>query len=151
MTIKEQIDADLKAAMLGGDKILTTTLRGLKSAILNVEISENKRDTGLDEATVTTILGKEAKKRQESADLYMQGGSEDKAKAELAEKLVIEKYLPKQMDEEALKNLVEAAITESGASGMQDMGKVIGAVKARAGASADGSRIAQMVKERLSA
>ncbi|MDB5182349.1 MAG: hypothetical protein JWO47_133 [Candidatus Saccharibacteria bacterium] len=151
MTIKQQIDADLKTAMLGGDKVLTTTLRGLKSAILNVEISENKRDTGLSDEEVTNILGKEAKKRQESADMYTQGNSPDKAAAESLEKQVIEKYLPAQMDDEALKNLVEAAVTETGAATMQDMGKVIGLVKSRAGASADGGRIAQMVKQRLAA
>jgi len=151
MTIKEQIEADLKAAMLGGEKVLTTTLRGLKSAILNVEIAENKRDTGLSDEEVTGILGKEAKKRQESADMYTAGGSADKAAAESLEKEVIEKYLPKQMDDEALKNLVETAVTETGATSMQDMGKVIGLVKTRAGAAADGGRIAQMVKQRLSA
>lgn len=137
--------------MLAGDKVLTTTLRGLKSAILNVEVAENKRDTGLSDEVVTGILGKEAKKRQESADMYIQGNSPEKAAAENLEKQVIEKYLPQQMDDEALKNLVEAAVTETGAATMQDMGKVIGLVKQRAGAKADGGRIALMVKERLSA
>jgi len=151
MSIKEQIEVDLKAAMLGGDKVLTTTLRGLKSAILYAEVAANKREDGLTDEEVVQLFGKEAKKRQESADLYTQGGNEEKAKAELAEKLVIEKYLPKQIDDEALKNLVEAAITETGASSMQDMGKVIGLVKQRAGASADGGRISVMVKEHLSA
>lgn len=149
MTIKEQIEADLKTAMLGGDKVLATTLRGVKAAILNVEIAENKRDVGLGDDEVISILSKEAKKRQESADLYEQGGNADKAASEKLEKEVIEKYLPKQMDDEALKNLVEAAVTELGASGMQDMGKVISLVRERAGASADGGRIASMVKERL--
>ena len=149
MMIKKQIEADLKTAMLAGDKVLTTTLRGLKSAVLNVEISEGKRDNGLSDAEVTAILGKEAKKRQESADMYTAGGSADKAAAESLEKQVIEKYLPKQIDDEALKNLVMAAITETGAQNMQDMGKVIGLVKSRAGATADGGRIAQLVKENL--
>lgn len=150
MTIKEQIDADLKTAMLGGDKVLTTTLRGLKSAILNVEIAENKRNEGLSEDTVIGILGKESKKRQESADLYKQGGNEEKAAAELTEKEVIAKYLPTQISEEDIVKLVDEAIAVSGASGMQDMGKVIGLVKQRAGASADGGRIAALVKEHLS-
>jgi len=149
MTIKEQIDADLKTAMLGGDKTLTTTLRGLKSAILYVEVAANKREEGLTDDEVIDLFGKEAKKRQESADLYTQGGNEEKAKAEMAEKLVIEAYLPEQMNDEELKNLVEAAITETGAASMQDMGKVIGLVKQRAGAGADGGRIAAMVKEKL--
>lgn len=149
MTIKEQIDSDLKTAMLGGDKVLTTTLRGIKAAILNVEISENKRDTGLTDTEVTGILGKEAKKRQESVDMYTAGNLPEKAAAEALEKQVIEKYLSLQMSDEALKNLVEAAITETGAATMSDMGKVIGLVKAKAGAEADGGRIAQMVKEGL--
>lgn len=151
MTIKEQIEADLKTAMLGGDKVLTTTLRGIKAAILNVEIAENKRDTGLTDAEVTGILGKEAKKRQESVDMYTAGNLPEKAAAEGLEKQVIEKYLPKQMDDAALRNLVEAAVTETGATGMQDMGKVIGIVKSKAGAEADGGRIAAMVKEHLGA
>lgn len=151
MTIKEHIEADLKTAMLGGDKVLTMTLRGLKGAILNVEIAENKRGGGLTDEEVTSILGKEAKKRQESVDMYTAGNSPEKAAAELLEKQVIEKYLPKQLNAEALINLVEAAITETGAATMQDMGKVIGLVKQRAGATADGGRIAAAVKERLNA
>lgn len=149
MTLKQQIDADLKMAMLGGDKVLTTTLRGLKAAILNIEIAENKRDSGLSEQEVTVILGKEAKKRQESIEMYTTGGNTEKAAAETIEKQVIEKYLPAQLDDEALKNSVEAAVTETGATSMQDMGKVIALVKQRVGASADGGRIAAMVKERL--
>jgi uncharacterized protein YqeY len=72
---KQQIDADLKTAMLAGDKTLVTTLRGLKSAILYVEVAENAREKGLPEDAVVAILQKEAKKRQESADLYLQGGN----------------------------------------------------------------------------
>lgn len=150
MSIKTTIDADLKTALLAGDKVLTTTLRGIKASILNTEIAENKREAGLSDEEVTNILVKEAKKRQESADLYTQGGNMEKAAAETAEKLVIEKYLPAQMDDEALKNLVEAAVAETGAASMQDMGKVIGLVKQRAGSTAVSGRIASMVKERLS-
>lgn len=149
VSIKQQIEADLKTAMLGGDKVLTTTLRGLKSAILNAEIAANKRETGLSDEETVALFGKEAKKRQESADLYKQGGNEERAQAELTEKQVIEKYLPKQMDDETLKALVESAITETKAVGMQDMGKVIGLVKQKAGAEADGGRIAVLVKEKL--
>jgi uncharacterized protein len=151
MTIKQQIDTDLKAAMLGGDKVLTMTLRGLKGAILNVEISENKRDVGLNDEEAVAVLVKESKKRQESVDMYTQGGIPEKAAAEAEEKLVIAKYLPAQMDDIELSNLVGAAIVETGAVNMQDMGKVMGLVKSRAGANADGGRIAQMVKDGLAA
>lgn len=150
MTIKEQIDADLKQAMLAGDKVLTETLRGLKSAILNIEVAENKRDTGLPDNEVVTVLQKESKKRQESAELFKQGGNVDKSNAELTEKQVIQKYLPAQMSDETLKELVTQVVAELGASGPQAMGQVIGAVKERSGGQADGGRIAQLVKESLS-
>lgn len=149
MTIKEQLDTDLKTAMLAGDKVLVTTLRGLKSAILYAEVAANKREEGLPDEEVVNLFNKEAKKRQESADLYKQGGSMEKAEAELTEKTVIEKYLPAQMGDEELKQLVDDAVAQTGASGMQDMGKVIGLVKSKAGSAADGSRIATLVKERL--
>lgn len=150
MSLKEQINQDLKTAMLAGDKTLTTTLRGLKSSILYAEVAANKRDQGLDDTEVIDVLAKEAKKRQESADLYKQGGSPDKAAAELTEKTVIEKYLPEQVSEDEISQAITEVISSTGASGPQDMGKVIGAVKQRLGASADGSTVARLAKERLS-
>lgn len=149
MNTKQQIDADLKTAMLSGDKALVTTLRGLKAAILNAEVAENARETGLSEESVIAILQKEAKKRQESADLFKQGGNTEKEQAELAEKVVIEKYLPEQLSEEKIAELVDEAIADTGANSMQQMGQVIGIVKAKTGASADGSAIARIVKEKL--
>jgi uncharacterized protein YqeY len=150
MSVKEQIDADLKTAMLAGEKTLVTTLRGLKAAILNVEVAEGVRDTGLTDDKIIVLLQKEAKKRQESADLYNQGNRSELADKELIEKSVIEKYLPAQISEEELSVIVDSVITESGANNMQSMGQVIGAVKAKAGVSADGALVARLVKERLS-
>lgn len=149
MSIKEQIDQDIKQAMLSGDQTLTTTLRGLKSAILYVEVAKNLREQGLSDDQVIEVLSKEAKKRQESADFFTQGGNSEKAAAELVEKTVIEKYLPAQMSEDEIRNLVEVVVEETSASGVQAMGQVIGVVKAKAGASADGAVIARLVKERL--
>lgn len=151
MSIKQQIDTDLKTAMLGGDKALVTTLRGIKAAILNVEVAEGVRDQGLSDDKIMSLLQKEAKKRQESADLYTQGGRQEQAEAEMAEKVVIEKYLPAQLSEEEIINFVDEAIQATGASSMQQMGQVIGMVKAKAGPSADGGMIAKVVKDRLSA
>ena len=150
MTVTEQINADVKTALLAGDKDRATTLRGLKSAILYVEVAKNARDTGLPEDEVIAILAKESKKRQESADLYVQGGSQDKADQELAEKAIIDAYLPQQLGEDEIKQLIDDAITQTGATGPQQMGQVIGAVKAKAGAAADGALIAKLTKERLS-
>lgn len=150
MSVKQQIEADLKTAMLAGDKTLVTTLRGLKSAILNVEITEGKREEGLSDDVLVGLLQKEAKKRQESADLYAQGGSPEREEAELTEKAVIEKYLPAQLSEVEIIKIIDEVIQASGAQSMQAMGQVIGAVKQKAGASADGSVIARIVKEKLS-
>jgi len=90
MGLKQQIEDDLKTAMLAGDKTLVTTLRGLKSAILNIEVAKGARETGLPDSEITDILAKEAKKRKESADMYVQGASQERAEAELQEKTVIE-------------------------------------------------------------
>lgn len=149
MTIKEHIDQDLKTALLGGDKVLATTLRGLKAAILNVEVAKQARDTGLPEDEVISLLQKEAKKRQESADLFAQGGNVEKQQAELMEKEVIARFLPAQLSEEETAQFVEKALQETGATTTQDMGRVIAAVKASTGAAGDGSIIARLVKERL--
>jgi uncharacterized protein YqeY len=98
---------------------------------------------------VLPILAKESKKRQESADLYKQGGSQDRADAELQEKAIIDAYLPAQLSEEEVAQLVREAIADTGATGQADMGKVIGAVRAKSGAQADGAVIARLVKEQL--
>ena len=147
--LKDRIDQDLKKALLAGDKVLVTTLRGLKSVILYAEVAKGAREQGLSDDEIVALLAKEAKKRQESADLYRQGGNSERVEAELAEKKVIESYLPQQLSDEELGAAIDAAIAELVASGPQAMGQVIGAVKQKVGGQADGSRIAHMVKERL--
>lgn len=148
--MQEQMDKDLKAAMLAGDKKKADTLRMLKSSLLNEAIAQGSRDSGLSDEQVIRVLQKESKKRQEAAELYNRGGSEERADAELDEKAVIDAYLPEQMSQEDLAKAVDEQIVATGAAGPQDMGKVIGAVKARVGASADGGAIAALVKEKLS-
>lgn len=150
MGIRQQLDDDVKAAMLSGDSLRVETLRGLKTTILYADVATKTRDSGgIGDDAITALLFKEAKKRQESADLYKQGGSQERADKELAEKTIIESYLPEQMSDEELGALVDAAIQATGASEAKDMGKVMGAVKAKVGPSADGSKIAKMVAERL--
>ncbi len=148
MSLKSQIEDDIKTAMLAGDKTLVTTLRGLKSAILNIEVAKGARETGLPDSEVIDILVKEAKKRQESADMYAQGNSADRAAAELEEKSVIEKYLPKQLTEDEIKQIVENVTAEIGST-PQQMGQIIGAVKAKTAGAADGALIARLVKEKI--
>jgi len=95
------------------------------------------------------VLAREAKKRQEAADLYKQGGSTERAGQELAEKQIIEEYLPEPMSGTQLAELVKAAVAAVTAPTMADMGKIIGAVKAKAGTGADGATIARLVKQAL--
>jgi uncharacterized protein YqeY len=147
--LKQRIDQDVKRALLGGNKVLATTLRGLKSAILYVEVAKGLREEGLPDDEIIQLLAKEAKKRQESADLFKQGGNLEKAEAELTEKAVIEAYLPKQLSDDELTAIVDGVIADLGVSGPQAMGQAIGAVKQKVGAQADGGRIAKLVKERL--
>lgn len=148
MSLKDQIDQDLKAAMLSGNKTLAETLRGIKSEVLNAEIAGVKRDVGLSDEEMVSLLTKEAKKRQESADLFKQGGNEEKYRAELVEKEVIAKYLPEQMSEAELSKIVDQVISQVGTD-QSKMGQIIGQVKQKAGASADGGTIAKIVKEKL--
>lgn len=149
MKIKEQLDQDLKTAMLAGDKALVSTLRGIKSAILYVEVAKGAREQGLSDQETIEILSKEAKKRQESADLYIRGGSAERAEAELAEKKVIEKYLPPQLSDEDVRKIVSEVIVELGAKDMSAMGQVISKVKDLTKGAADGALIAKLVKEQL--
>ena len=152
MPLRQQLQDDVKAAMLSGDALRVETLRSLKTVILYADVAAKKRDTGgIADDEILNLFAKEVKKRQESADLYMQGGSQERADKELAEKAIIETYLPAQMSEADLTAIIDAAIAEQGEGGMQAMGKIIGAVKAKVGNAADGSVIARLVKERLNA
>lgn len=149
LTLEQRLEQDIKSALLSGDKTRATTLRGLKAVLLNVKVEKGKREQGLSDEEVQTVLAKEAKKRQESADLYRQGGSSEKAEAELSERAVIEEYLPKQLSEDEIAALADEVIAATGASGQQAMGQVIGQIKAKAGAAADGAVVARIVKEKL--
>lgn len=149
MSIKQRIDGDLKTALLDGNKQTATTLRGLKSVILDAEIAEHKRDSGLEDEAVIKLLAKELKKRKESIELYDKAGATDKADLERAEIVCIEQYLPQQMSEADLKALVDQVVAGAGEVSMAQMGQLIGQVKAQAGPAADGGTIARLVKERL--
>ncbi len=149
MSLKARIDADLKTAQLSRDSFLVEVLRGVKSAILNEEISKGKRDEGLDDEAIEQLLQKEVKKRDESAELFKQGGNEASAEKELKEKEVIQKYLPEQLSETELTELIEKAIAETGAASLKEMGQVIGKVRAEVGSKGDGSLIAKIAKEKL--
>ena len=149
MALKQRIENDIKAALLGGDRFVAETLRGLKAAILNVEVAEHKRDTGLDDAVIEQIVAKEVKKRYESATLYADNDRPESAESERNEAEILSVYLPVQIGEDELKQIINSKVNELGVSGMQSMGQVIGAVKAQVGNTADGATVARLVKEAL--
>lgn len=147
MTVKEHIEKNLKTAMLAGDKPLVTTLRGLKSALLYAEVAANTRDSGISDSEAIGVLQKEAKKRQESIAMYRQGGNEAKASDEEAELVVIQEFLPAQMSEAEIGNLVKTEAERLSISDVKQMGQLIGAVKQATSGAADGAIIARLVKE----
>lgn len=148
--MQEQIDKDLKEALLAGDKAKAETLRNLKSALLNEAIATGARQTGLSDESIQKILTRESKKRQEAADLYKQGGADERASQELAEKTIIDAYLPEQMSQDEIAQIVSEEIAKVDGGSMQNMGQIIGAVRGRTAGSADGALIARLVKEKLS-
>lgn len=150
MGLRQQLNDDVKAAMLSGDSLRVETLRGLKSVVLYADVATKSRDTGgIPDEEILNLFAREAKKRQESADLYVQGGAQERADKELAEKAIIETYLPAQLSEAEVTAVIDEIIAAENASGLQAMGTIIGAVKARLGNTAEGSVIARLTKERL--
>ncbi len=149
MALKSQIENDLKAALLGGDRFRTDVLRGLKAVVLNEEVSQGKRDEGLRDAVIEQLIAREVKKRLDSVQQYTDAGRPELAEAEQAEAKVLEEYLPEQLSEADVQKVIDETIAALGVSGPQAMGQVIGGVKAKLGNTADGSTIARLVKAAL--
>lgn len=149
--LKDKLQADLKKAMLSRDTETVDVLKGLKSAILYTEVAEKKRENGLSDEEILAVFKKESKKRQDSADMYAQAGDETRSAKERAEKAIIDSYLPKQLSEEAVLEHIEKTIQKLSIENpqKQDMGRIIGAVKAELGAEVDGSILAQLVQKRI--
>lgn len=148
MSLKDQINADIKAAMLAKEKEKLTALRAIKSMILLAE-TEKGASEDISEDTGMKLLMKAAKQRKDSVDLFREQGRDDLADKEQGELDIISEYLPKQLSEDELKAELQKVIDQLGASGPQDMGKVMGmATKALAG-KADGKTISAMVKTLL--
>ena len=148
MSLTDQINNDLKTAMKAKDTTTLTALRAIKSQLLLAATGKGGGETS-DEAGIK-MLQKLVKQRKESAELYKNQGREDLAEAELAEAAIIERYLPKQLSEDELKPIIQAIIDRVGASGMQDMGKVMGAASQELAGKADGKTISTVVKGLLS-
>jgi len=148
MTLQEKIQAHIADAMKGKDSLRLSTLRMMKSAVKNKEVEKMK---ALEDPEVLSILSTLVKQRKDSIEQFRKGGREELAQKEEAEIRIIEEYLPAAASEDDIRSAIEEAVRETGASSMKDMGKVMKAALARlAGKTADGARVSQMVKEKLS-
>jgi uncharacterized protein len=147
MTLREQIISDMTASMKAQDAPRTSTLRMVKAAMMNRQIEKGGE---LDDDEMGKLLRSLVKQRRDSVEQYEKGGRQDLADKEKAEIAVIEAYLPQAASREEIEAAVAAAITETGASSMKDMGKVMKSVQAAlAGRNADGRTVSEVVKARL--
>ena len=144
--LKEQINTDLKTAMLARNAFETTVLRGLKASILDEEVKLGKREEGLNDAEIETLVAREVKKRKEAANLL----DAERAENELKEAEILSKYLPEMASEEEIRTAVKAEISAMGEVSIKQMSAIIGKVKVKFGNSADGAVLAKIVKEELS-
>lgn len=149
MNLKQQIDADIKKAMLAKDQDSLRALRGIKSQILLAETEKGGKDNLTEEKEIQ-LLSKAVKQRKESIELFEKQGREDLAANERAELEIISRYLPQPMSEAELEAAIQQIVHETGAGGMQDMGKVMGVATKNLAGKADGKMIAQVVRQVLS-
>ena len=147
MTLKAKLTEDMKAAMRAKDQTALGTIRLINAAIKQFEVDER---TEADDARVAAILGKMIKQRKDSAKIYADADRQDLADKENAEIEVLNRYLPEMLSEEEIAAEVAAVLSETGASGMADMGKVMGALKSRLAGKADMAVVNQAVKAALS-
>lgn len=148
MTLKSQIQDDMKAAMKAGDKDRLKVVRLMLAAIKQIEVDERIE---LDDAAVLNVINKMVKQRRDSINQFQDGGRQDLADIEVAEIVVLEQYLPEPLSDAELDALIVKAIKDCGAESIRDMGKVMGLVKAKAQGRADMGQVGATVKARLSA
>jgi len=148
MSTFDKIKSDLIEALKAGDTARALSLRYLLAEIHNAEIAKGK-DAVLTEEEMAAVLQKQAKQRHESIEAYQKGGREDLVGKEHRELEMIKGYLPEQMGEDQIRELARVAIQESGAAGITDMGKVMGALMPKVQGQADGSVVSKVVRELL--
>ena len=146
MTLQHQLQADLKTAMRSGDHIRKSVIRYLRAQIHNEEIAAK---TTLDDQSMSILLGKQAQQRRDSIEAFSKGGRDDLADKEKAELAIILEYLPEQIPEEQIIDLVRKVIVEVGAQGPKDMGKVMGPIMQKVRGKADGKKVSSIVSSLL--
>ena len=149
MALKEKLQSDLTASMRARDELRSGTIRMVLTAIKNEEVS-GKEARELSDSEIITVLSREAKKRREAAEAYEQAGAKDRASNEKAEGLIIAEYLPAQLSEAEIKDLIAAAIAETGAAGPQQMGLVMKSIQPKIAGRANGGLVSSLVKAALS-
>ena len=146
MSLKGQINEDMKSAMKAGDKDRLKVVRLILAAIKQVEVDKR---IDIDDAGVLSVLDKMVKQRRDSVTQFEKGGRADLANIELAEIAVLEQYLPAQLTDAELDEMIDAAIRSTGAESVRDMGKVMGQIKSQAAGRADMGAVGAKVKARL--
>ena len=149
MALKEKLQNDLTEAMRARDEVRSSTIRMVLTAIKNEEVA-GKEARELSDAEVITVLSREAKKRREAAEAFEQAGAKDRADMEKAEGVVIAEYLPVQLSESEIKEMINTAIAETGATGPQQMGLVMKSIQPKIAGRADGGVVSSLVKAALS-
>ena len=149
MALKEKLQNDLTEAMRARDEVRSSTIRMVLTAIKNEEVS-GKEARNLSDAEIITVLSREAKKRREAAEAFEQAGAKDRADNEKAEGVIIAGYLPEQLSEAELKEMIASAIKETGATGPQQMGLVMKSIQTKIAGRADGGTVSSLVKAALS-
>jgi len=148
MSLKEKLKSDLTESMRNRDEIRSSTLRMILTAIKNEEVS-GKEARDLSDAELITVLSRESKKRREAAEAFDQAGAKDRADTERAEGLIIAEYLPKQLSEAEVKDLIASAIKETGANSPAQMGLVMKSLQPKIAGKADGALVSSLVKAAL--
>lgn len=148
MSLKTQLTEDMKTAMRAKDQVSLSTIRLINAAIKQFEVDER---TEADDAKVISILTKMVKQRKDSAKIYTEAGRQDLADKENAEIEILNRYLPQMMSAEEIQAAVAAAVAQTGASGMADMGKVMGVLKTSLAGKADMGEVNKILKAVLSA
>ena len=150
MSLKDRIGEDIKTAMKAKDKIRLQTVRSIKKALLDKEVSlRPKGQDSLNEAQEIELLSQQAKQRRDSIEQYTKAGRQDLADVEAQELAIIETYLPKQLSEAELTEIIDGAIADVKAASMKDMGKVMGKIMPQVKGKADGKKVQEIVRERL--
>ena len=147
MGLQQKVMEDMKAAMRAKDAVALEALRAIKSAILLAQTESSSKE--LSEKDELKILQKLVKQRRDSAQIFNEQNRSDLAEPEINQAKIIEKFLPEQLSEQEIANIVKQIITDTGAASMSDMGKVMGAANAKLAGRADGKTISTIVKKEL--